>query len=63
MNLRLIRSILGVMIIWTIVSVILLAVRCSDKPWYDISAAQCTTLVRDCNHKRNEANNRVLTLL
>ncbi|KAF3390613.1 hypothetical protein F1880_009397 [Penicillium rolfsii] len=44
MNLRLIRSILGVMMIWTILSVVLLAVRCSDKPWYDISAAQCSSL-------------------
>lgn len=63
MNLRLIRSILSVMIIWTILSVVLLSVRCSDKPWYDISAAQCSTLVRDLDNTRNQANIRVLTVL
>jgi hypothetical protein len=46
MNLRLIRGILAIMITWTVLSVILLAVRCSDKPWYDISDAQCSSLVR-----------------
>ncbi|KAJ5377157.1 uncharacterized protein N7496_004566 [Penicillium cataractarum] len=44
MNLRLIRGILAIMIAWTVMSVILLAVRCSDKPWYDISDAQCSSL-------------------
>lgn len=46
MQLRLIRGILGVMVTWTILSVILLAVRCSDRPWYDIDAAQCSSMVR-----------------
>ncbi|KAJ5153513.1 uncharacterized protein N7482_009991 [Penicillium canariense] len=45
MRLQLIRGILGVTIAWTILSVSILAVRCSDTPWYDISAAECSGLL------------------
>ncbi|OQE00406.1 hypothetical protein PENVUL_c052G00070 [Penicillium vulpinum] len=37
--------ILRVMIVWTIISVLLLGIRCSSKPWSDISAAECSGLV------------------
>ncbi|KAJ5827166.1 hypothetical protein N7447_003929 [Penicillium robsamsonii] len=33
------------MVVWTILSVILLAVRCSRNPWVDISDAQCSSLL------------------
>ncbi|KAJ5951284.1 uncharacterized protein N7479_009697 [Penicillium vulpinum] len=36
--------ILRVMIVWTIISVLLLGIRCSSKPWSDISAAECSGL-------------------
>ncbi|KAL4865339.1 hypothetical protein BDV12DRAFT_211107 [Aspergillus spectabilis] len=37
---RLIRGILAATMIWTLLSIFLLAFRCSDDPWYDITA-QC----------------------
>ncbi|OQE40917.1 hypothetical protein PENCOP_c005G05651 [Penicillium coprophilum] len=39
-----IRINLAAMVAWTILSVILLAVRCSHDPWIDISDAQCSSL-------------------
>lgn len=48
-QLRLSRSILFAVIIWMIMSVILLAVRCTHDPWTDISAARCGSLVRLCD--------------
>ncbi|KAJ5819521.1 hypothetical protein N7474_005112 [Penicillium riverlandense] len=45
MQRRFIRMILGGMIIWTLLAIILLAIRCSHDPWYDISAAQCDSLL------------------
>ncbi|EPS27132.1 hypothetical protein PDE_02074 [Penicillium oxalicum 114-2] len=44
LHLRLIRSTLISMVLWTILSVILVGVRCSDQPWFDIGAAQCSSL-------------------
>ncbi|KAL4996449.1 hypothetical protein BDV10DRAFT_172153 [Aspergillus recurvatus] len=35
---RIIRSILAATIIWTVVAVFLVTIRCRDEPWYDISA-------------------------
>ncbi|GFF40981.1 hypothetical protein IFM58399_06109 [Aspergillus lentulus] len=40
----LIRAVLGGVIVWTLVAIILLAVRCSHDPWNDISA-QCKGLL------------------
>ncbi|OQE05318.1 hypothetical protein PENVUL_c025G03448 [Penicillium vulpinum] len=40
-----IRANLVGMVAWTVLSVILLAVRCSHNPWVDISAAQCSSLL------------------
>jgi hypothetical protein len=40
----LIQAVLGGVIVWTLVAIILLAVRCSHDPWNDISA-QCKGLV------------------
>lgn len=45
LHLRLIRSTLISMVLWTILSVILVGVRCSDQPWFDIGASQCSSLV------------------
>ncbi|KAJ5089555.1 hypothetical protein N7532_008239 [Penicillium argentinense] len=42
---RAIRIILAGTIIWTVLSVLLVAIRCSSDPWSDISAAQCSTLL------------------
>ncbi|KAL4988805.1 hypothetical protein BDW68DRAFT_176474 [Aspergillus falconensis] len=35
---RIIRTILAATIIWTVAAVFLVAIRCRDDPWYDISA-------------------------
>ncbi|KAJ5436514.1 hypothetical protein N7445_007399 [Penicillium cf. griseofulvum] len=40
-----IRANLVGMVAWTVLSVVLLAVRCSHNPWTDISAAQCSSLL------------------
>ncbi|KAL5334285.1 hypothetical protein BJX70DRAFT_378693 [Aspergillus crustosus] len=40
---RLIRGILATTVVWTLLSVFLLAVRCGEDPWYDITA-QCRGL-------------------
>lgn len=45
MQRRFIRAILLSVIIWILVSVLLLAIRCSSKPWNDIDTAQCSGLV------------------
>ncbi|KAJ6010407.1 hypothetical protein N7451_001819 [Penicillium sp. IBT 35674x] len=42
---RFIRSILLSVIIWTVLSVLLFAIRCSSKPWNDIDTAQCSGLL------------------
>lgn len=42
---RFIRSILLSVIVWIVVSVLLLAIRCTSMPWNDIDTAQCSGLV------------------
>lgn len=37
--------ILLVMVAWTILSALLLGIRCSSNPWSEISAAECSGLV------------------
>ncbi|KAL2838124.1 hypothetical protein BJY01DRAFT_220280 [Aspergillus pseudoustus] len=44
MQRRFIRSILIVTIIWTVMSILLLAIRCDSRPWTDISSSQCSSL-------------------
>jgi hypothetical protein len=39
------RIAFGGMIIWMVMAMLLLAIRCSHDPWYDISANQCGSLV------------------
>ena len=45
MQRRFIRAILLSIVIWIVLSVLLLAIRCTSKPWNDISSAQCSGLV------------------
>lgn len=59
-QLRLSRSILLGVIIWMIMSVVLLAVRCTHDPWADISATQCGSLVR-CDFRLEAPRARTLT--
>jgi hypothetical protein len=40
------RIALAGMIVWMVLAILLLAIRCSHDPWNDISAAQCGSLVR-----------------
>ncbi|KAJ5539071.1 hypothetical protein N7513_007403 [Penicillium frequentans] len=42
---RFIRSILLSVIVWTVLAVLLLAIRCTSKPWNDIDTAQCSGLL------------------
>lgn len=62
-QLRLSRSILFGVIIWMIMSVILLAVRCTDNPWADISDARCGSLVCLCDFRLESPRTRILTTL
>ncbi|KAJ5609007.1 hypothetical protein N7528_009574 [Penicillium herquei] len=39
-----IGSILGAIIVWTILGVFLVSIRCSNQPWYDISKSECSGL-------------------
>jgi hypothetical protein len=39
------------MIIWMVMAMLLLAIRCSHGPWYDISATRCGSLVRKSEKK------------
>jgi hypothetical protein len=45
MQRRFIRSILILTVTWTIMSILLLAIRCDARPWTDISSEQCSGLV------------------
>ncbi|KAJ6134890.1 hypothetical protein N7512_000050 [Penicillium capsulatum] len=44
MQRRVIRGLMGAMVVWMILSVLLLAIRCTDSPWQDISTARCGSL-------------------
>ncbi|CEL06952.1 hypothetical protein ASPCAL10119 [Aspergillus calidoustus] len=46
MQRRFIRSILILTVTWTIMSILLLAIRCDARPWTDISSEQCSGLFR-----------------
>ncbi|KAJ5792076.1 uncharacterized protein N7503_008054 [Penicillium pulvis] len=45
MQRRFIRSILLSVTVWTVLAVLLLAIRCTSKPWNDIDTAQCSGLL------------------
>ncbi|KAJ5645643.1 hypothetical protein N7507_011654 [Penicillium longicatenatum] len=45
MQRRFVRAILLGVIVWTFVSVLLLAIRCTSQPWYDIDSTQCGGLL------------------
>lgn len=59
-QLRLSRSILVGVIIWMIMSVILIAVRCTHDPWADISDARCGSLVRLCDFRLENPRTMIL---
>ncbi|KAJ5475681.1 hypothetical protein N7539_007968 [Penicillium diatomitis] len=44
LQLHLIRGVLVAMLLWTVLSIVLVGVRCSDQPWLDLSASQCGSL-------------------